>query len=213
MRVPLIDIVPRLRRMLSRPQAMTKALVMSAVADVVEGLAMAALLPTISALAADDTWWGLGVGGWLLVFFGLALLSFCCNAVKDSWNYAIAMDFLKSIHRLVGDRVARQPLGWFARPLSGKLSRMVSTELMTTGEIFAHMIGPLVAKLSTAIVVIVAAWFWNPLLGLVLTVSVPVFLLITVAATALIRRGGRIHEPDEVVLADRIVEYAQCQGP
>lgn len=89
---------------------------------------------------------------------------------------------------------------------------MVSAELMTTGEIFAHMIGPLVQKLATAVVVIVAAWFWNPLLGLVLTLSVPVFILITLCSTALARHGDRMHEPDEETLANRIVEYAQCQG-
>lgn len=212
MRFAVIDIVPRLRRMVSDPPGMTRATAISVVSGVLEGLALAALLPAISALATDDTWWGLGTGGWIIVLAVLAVLSFACNAVKERWNYAVALDFLKSIHRLVGDQVARQPLGWFSRPLAGKLSRMVSSELMNTGSIFAHMMGPLVAKLATATVLVVVAWFWDPLLGLVLTVSVPLFVLITVGAASLIRRGGRIHEPDEVVLADRIVEYAQCQG-
>lgn len=212
MRLPLIDIVPRMRRMLSRPEAMTPALLTSAVSGLVEGLALASLLPAISSLAADEAWWGLTTPGWLVVFAALALVSVGLNFVKDQRNYLVAMDFLRSIHRLVGDRVSRQPLGWFARPLAGRLSRMVSSELMTTGEIFAHMIGPLVSRIVTAAVVIVAAWFWNPWLGLVLTLAVPVFLVITLCSTALARKGGRIHEPDEEELADRIVEYAQCQG-
>ncbi|WP_291473334.1 ABC transporter ATP-binding protein [Corynebacterium sp.] len=212
MKLPLIDIVPRMRRMISHPEAMTPALLTSAVAGLVEGLALAALLPAISSLAADEAWWGLTTPGWLVVFAVLALVSVALNFVKDQRNYRVAMDFLRSIHRLVGDQVSRQPLGWFARPLAGRLSRMVSSELMTTGEIFAHMIGPLVSRIVTATVVIVAAWFWSPWLGLVLTLAVPVFLVITLCSTALARKGGRIHEPDEEELADRIVEYAQCQG-
>lgn len=212
MKLPLTDIVPRMSRMVSEPKAMIPALGVSAVAGLIEGLALAAVLPAISSLAADEAWWGLSTGGWLIVFAVLSLCSVGCNFLMNKLNYAVALDFLRSIHRLVGDRVSRQPLGWFARPLAGRLSRMVSAELMTTGEIFAHMIGPLVQKLATAVVVIVAAWFWNPLLGLVLTLSVPVFILITLCSTALARHGDRMHEPDEETLANRIVEYAQCQG-
>lgn len=212
MNLPLIDIVPRMRRMLSHPEAMTPALSVSAASGFAEGLALASLLPAVSSLATDRAWWGLTTLGWLVVLAVLTLVSFSLNFVKNQWNYRVAMDFLRSIHRLVGDRVSRQPLGWFARPSAGRLSRMVSSELMTTGEIFAHMIGPLVARAVTAVVVIVAAWFWDPWLGLVLTLAVPVFLVITLCSTALARTGGRVHEPDEAELADRIVEYAQCQG-
>ncbi|MDN6438914.1 MAG: ABC transporter ATP-binding protein/permease [Corynebacterium nuruki] len=212
MTLPLLDIVPRMRRMISHPEAMTPALLISAVSGLVEGLALSALLPAISSLAVDRAWWGLPTVGWIVVFAVLALVSFSLNFVKDQRNYVVAMDFLKSIHRLVGDRVSRQPLGWFSRPLAGRLSRMVSSELMTTGEIFAHMIGPLVSRIVTAAVVIVVSWFWNPLLGLILTLAVPVFVVITLCSTALARRAGHIHEPDEEELADRIVEYTRCQG-
>jgi ATP-binding cassette subfamily B protein len=212
MTLPLLDIVPRMRRMISHPEAMTPALLISAASGLVEGLALSALLPAISSLATDEAWWGLPTVGWVVVFAALALVSFSLNFVKDQRNYVVAMDFLKSIHRLVGDRVSRQPLGWFSRPLAGRLSRMVSSELMTTGEIFAHMIGPLVSRIITAAVVIVVSWFWNPLLGLILTLAVPVFVVITLCSTALARRAGHIHEPDEEELADRIVEYTRCQG-
>lgn len=212
MKLPLIDIVPRLRKMIENPKDMTTSLLLAVVSGVIGGLALAALLPTISSLATDEAWWGLTTVGWLVVFAVLALVSFSLNYVKERRSYMVALSFLQSIHRLVGDQVSRQPLGWFARPLAGGLSRMVSSQLMTTGEIFAHMIGPLVSRIATAAVVIIAAWFWNPWLGLILTLAVPVFFIITLCATALARIGERIHEPDEQILANRIVEYSQCQG-
>lgn len=210
--LPLIDILPRLRRMISHPERMGPALFLNGLSGFIEGLALASLLPAISSLAADEAWWGLTTPGWLVVFAVLAVSSVGLNFIKDQRSYFVAMDFLRSIHRLVGDRVSRQPLGWFARPLAGQLSRMVSSELMNTGQIFAHMIGPLVSRIVTATVVIVVAWFWNPWLGLILTLAVPVFVVITLCSTALLRKGSRMHEPDEVALADRIVEYSQCQG-
>ncbi|MGN5238418.1 MULTISPECIES: ATP-binding cassette domain-containing protein [unclassified Rhodococcus (in: high G+C Gram-positive bacteria)] len=212
MKLPLIDIVPRMQRMISHPEHMRPAIAASVIVGLVEGFALAALLPTISALAEDDAVWGLGLAGWLWVLGGLSVASFLLNYWASKANYDVALDFLRSFHRLVGDQVAKQPLGWFARPLAGALSRMVSSELMSAGEIFAHMFGPLVSRSTAAIVIIVAAWFWDPALGLILTAAVPVFVLITLVSTALMRKGRSIHEPKEATLANRVVEYAQCQG-
>ncbi|MBK7822017.1 MAG: ABC transporter ATP-binding protein [Tessaracoccus sp.] len=212
MTLPLIDIVPRMQRMVSRPEAIPPVMMIAALCGLVEGLALAAMLPAISSLATGEPVWGLGIGGWLVVFAMLAAVSFGVNYWQNQRSYGVALDFLNSIHHLIGDQVSRQPLGWFGRPLAGRLSRMVSTELMQAGEIYAHMFGPMVSRVSAAVVVVVAAWFWNPLLGLILTVSAPVFAVITLISTAFMRRGRAAHEPEEVNLANRIVEFAQCQG-
>lgn len=210
--LPLIDIVPRMKRMVSHPENMRPAIAGSIIVGLVEGVALAALLPTITTLAQGTPVWGMGLAGWLWVLGILSVVGFGLHYFSESANYAVALDFLRSLHRLVGDQVAKQPLGWFARPAAGALSRMVSSELMSAGEIFAHMFGPLVSRSTAAFVIIVAAWFWDPTLGLILTVAVPVFVLITLASTALMRKGRAIHDPQEVNLANRVVEYAQCQG-
>ncbi|MEJ9077167.1 ABC transporter ATP-binding protein [Gordonia malaquae] len=212
MTLPLTDIVARMRRMLSQPSRLRGALAVSVGAGLIEGLALAALLPAISSLASDDAVWGLRIGGWVAVLAVLSVASFAVNYFAARRMYDAALDFLRSIHRLVGDQVAKQPLGWFARPISGALSRLVSTELMMAGEILAHMLGPLASRGTAAAVIVIAAWVWNPLLGLVLTVAAPVFVGITLGSTALLRRGREMHEPSEIALADRIVEFAQCQG-
>ena len=98
MTLPLIDIIPRLRRMISRPRAMTPALLVSAASGLVEGLALASLLPAVSSLATDGPWWGLTTPGWLAVLTVLTLAGVGLNFVKDQWNYRVAMDFLRICH-------------------------------------------------------------------------------------------------------------------
>lgn len=212
MNLPLTDIIPRCRRMLARPEAMRAVITIAVIAGLLEGAALGALLPTVTALATDRTVWGLGFTAWLWVLAGLTLTTFVANYLSNRWGYSIALDFLKNIHRLVGNRVTRQPLGWFAQSRAGRLSRIVSTELMTTGEILAHMIVPLISRTAAAGVIIVVSWCWDPLLGLVLTGAVPVFILLTIASTTLMRRATRRTTPAQEELADRIVEFAQCQG-
>lgn len=210
--LPVADIVPRSKKMLSRPAELNTVLGVSALAGLIEGLALASLLPSVTALAQSSPVWGLSLAGWLWVLGALAALSFVVNYVCARRSYDVALDFLRSIHRIFGDQVAKQPLGWFDRPIAGSLSRLVSTELMMAGEILAHMISPLASRGVAAVVIIVAAWIWSPLLGLVLTCAVPIFITITVVSATCLRKGRSIHEPAELVLANRIVEYAQCQG-
>ncbi|NNG97214.1 ABC transporter ATP-binding protein [Gordonia araii NBRC 100433] len=198
--------------MVSNPDALQPAIAIAVLCGLAEGLALAAMLPAISSLASGEPVWGMGLGGWLWVFAFLAAASFGLNYWQSQRTYAVALDFLKSIHRIIGDQVSKQPLGWFARPVAGRLSRMVSTELMMAGEIFAHMLGPLVSRITSAVVIVIAAWCWNPVLGLVLTLAAPVFIVITLVSTAFMRKGRNLHEPEEVILADRIVEFSQCQG-
>ena len=75
MTLPLIDIVPRMQRMVSRPEAIPPVMMIAALCGLVEGLALAAMLPAISSLATGEPVWGLGIGGWLVVFAMLAAVS------------------------------------------------------------------------------------------------------------------------------------------
>lgn len=58
MKLPLIDILPRLRRTISNPDALRPAVGAAALVGGVEGLALAALLPAISSLASGAPVWG-----------------------------------------------------------------------------------------------------------------------------------------------------------
>lgn len=212
MKLTLLDIVPRIKRMLKDPHLINTNIWFSIAAGLIEGVALCLLLPCVTALANNEPVWGLGVWGWVIVLSILAVVSAIVGYVQSLRSYQTALDFLVNVHKKVGDQVSSLPLGWFNRPLAGLLSRLVANELVMTGEIIAHMLSPIIQRVTASIVLLVFAWTWDWHLGLACTISIPVFLLLVLCTTGLINKGKSIGEPTEVELSNRLVEFTHCQA-
>ena len=212
MKLTLLDIVPRIKRMLKDPHLINTNIWFSVAAGLIEGVALCLLLPGITALAHNEPVWGLGIWGWVTVLSILAAISAVVGYLQSLRGYQAAIDFLVNVHKKVGDQVSSLPLGWFNRPLAGLLSRLVSNELVMTGEIIAHMLSPIIQRVTSSVVLLVFAWAWDWRLGLAVTISIPIFLMFVLATTALIKKGKSIGEPTEVELSNRIVEFTHCQA-
>ena len=212
MKLTLVDIIPRIKRMLKEQRLINTTIWFSIAAGLIEGVALCLLLPCVTALANNEPVWGLGVWGWVIVLSILAVVSATVGYVQSLRGYQTALDFLVNVHKKVGDQVSSLPLGWFNRPLAGLLSRLVANELVMTGEIIAHMLSPIIQRVTASIVLLVFAWTWDWHLGLACTISIPVFLLLVLCTTGLINKGKSIGEPTEVELSNRLVEFTHCQA-
>ena len=212
MKLTLVDIIPRIKRMLKEQRLINTTIWFSIAAGLIEGVALCLLLPCVTALANNEPVWGLGVWGWVIVLSILAVVSAIVGYVQSLRGYQTALDFLVNVHKKVGDQVSSLPLGWFNRPLAGLLSRLVANELVMTGEIIAHMLSPIIQRVTASIVLLVFAWTWDWYLGLACTISIPVFLLLVLCTTGLINKGKSIGEPTEVELSNRLVEFTHCQA-
>ena len=212
MKLTLVDIIPRIKRMLKEQRLINTTIWFSIAAGLIEGVALCLLLPCVTALANNEPVWGLGVWGWVIVLSILAVVSAIVGYVQSLRGYQTALDFLVNVHKKVGDQVSSLPLGWFNRPLAGLLSRLVANELVMTGEIIAHMLSPIIQRVTASIVLLVFAWTWDWHLGLACTISIPLFLLLVLCTTGLINKGKSIGEPTEVELSNRLVEFTHCQA-
>ena len=212
MKLTLVDLIPRIKRMLKEQRLINTTIWLSIAAGLIEGVALCLLLPCVTALANNEPVWGLGVWGWVIVLSILAVVSAIVGYVQSLRGYQTALDFLVNVHKKVGDQVSSLPLGWFNRPLAGLLSRLVANELVMTGEIIAHMLSPIIQRVTASIVLLVFAWTWDWHLGLACTISIPVFLLLVLCTTGLINKGKSIGEPTEVELSNRLVEFTHCQA-
>lgn len=183
-----------------------------AVSGLCHGFALLTLLPAASSLATGMPVWGLSFWGWLIVLVAIAIVGVGTEFYGMRTGYIGVLGFIHDFHQAVGNKVARLPLGMFDSGSSGRLSRMVTQEMMNLGESAAHFIFSLVQKLSAVLVVTVGTWFWDWRLGLTLTIAFPIMLAFLHISRVLLDKGKQVSEPAESELAARMVEFATCQG-
>jgi len=185
---------------------------LSCIVGVVRGLSLIAFIPVAIALTSGRPAWGMNLTAWLIVLALCALASFITEYLLAMRSYMVSFDFLSNMHRAIGDKVASLPLGSFRADTAGKMSRLVSRELMLLGEMFAHMYSPFIAAIVTSLTMLVGITVFSPALGLVCVLAIPVIAGGVWVARTCLNSGSALKEPPAQELSHRIVEYATKQG-
>ena len=185
---------------------------LSCIVGVVRGLSLIAFIPAAIALTSGRPAWGMNLTAWLIVLALCALASFTTEYLLAMRSYMVSFDFLSNMHRAIGDKVASLPLGSFRADTAGKMSRLVSRELMLLGEMFAHMYSPFIAAIVTSLTMLVGITVFSPALGLVCVLAIPVIAGGVWVARTCLNSGSALKEPPAQELSHRIVEYATKQG-
>lgn len=176
------------------------------------GLALAIMMPATTTLQTQSTQWGVSFWGWMIVLASVALLASVFSFLGTKLSYTAGLGFMKNMQTIVGNKVARLPLGWFQADSAGKLSRMVTQEMISTGQTAAFFIGQLLKNASAVVVFCIATWFWNWQLGILLTLAIPVLFLLMKISQICVGKGNSLEESAEQEIASRVVEFAKCQG-
>ncbi|WP_315298399.1 ABC transporter ATP-binding protein [uncultured Actinomyces sp.] len=210
----MLDLISRLREPLSEQGRadFVQATVLSCVVGAVRGVSLVAFIPAAIALTSGAPAWGMSLGSWLALLAACALTSFVVEYLLAMRSYVVSFDFLANMHRAIGDKVASLPLGSFRADTAGKMSRLVSRELLLLGEMFAHMYSPLIAAIVTSATMLVGITVFSPVLGLVCVAAIPVIGGGVWVSRRCLQSGSALTEPPARELSHRIVEYATKQG-
>lgn len=210
----MFELISRLREPLSAAGRTNfrQVTALSCIVGVVRGLSLIAFIPAAIALTSGRPAWGMDLTAWLIVLALCALASFITEYLLAMRSYMVSFDFLSNMHRAIGDKVASLPLGSFRADTAGKMSRLVSRELMLLGEMFAHMYSPFIAAIVTSLTMLVGITVFSPALGLVCVLAIPVIAGGVWVARACLNSGSALKEPPAQELSHRIVEYATKQG-
>lgn len=210
----MFELISRLREPLSAAGRTNfrQVTALSCIVGVVRGLSLIAFIPAAIALTSGRPAWGMNLTAWLIVLALCALASFITEYLLAMRSYMVSFDFLSNMHRAIGDKVASLPLGSFQADTAGKMSRLVSRELMLLGEMFAHMYSPFIAAIVTSLTMLVGITVFSPALGLVCVLAIPVIAGGVWVARTCLNSGSALKEPPAQELSHRIVEYATKQG-
>ena len=210
----MFELISRLREPLSAAGRTNfrQVTALSCIVGVVRGLSLIAFIPAAIALTSGRPAWGINLTAWLIVLALCALASFITEYLLAMRSYMVSFDFLSNMHRAIGDKVASLPLGSFRADTAGKMSRLVSRELMLLGEMFAHMYSPFIAAIVTSLTMLVGITVFSPALGLVCVLAIPVIAGGVWVARTCLNSGSALKEPPAQELSHRIVEYATKQG-
>ena len=210
----MFELISRLREPLSAAGRTNfrQVTALSCIVGVVRGLSLIAFIPAAIALTSGRPAWGMNLTAWLILLALCALASFITEYLLAMRSYMVSFDFLSNMHRAIGDKVASLPLGSFRADTAGKMSRLVSRELMLLGEMFAHMYSPFIAAIVTSLTMLVGITVFSPALGLVCVLAIPVIAGGVWVARTCLNSGSALKEPPAQELSHRIVEYATKQG-
>lgn len=207
-------LLARFRRfMTERDRAMNRSgMACCVLSGALAGVSLSVMMPAAAALQSGSPQWGLDFPAWMAVLAAIALSSCTLSFFGTKLGYTAGLGFMRNMQVLVGNKVSRLPLGWFGAKSAGRLSRMVTQEMLSTGQAVAYFIGGLAKSSSAALVFCLGGWLWSWQLGLVLTAAIPAVFLLLKLAQACIGRCSAIESPAEQELASRVVEFAQCQA-
>ena len=210
----MFELISRLREPLSSEgrAGFSHVMYLSCIVGLVRGFSLISFIPAAIALTSGQPAWGMGLPGWLIALAVCAAASFILEYFLAIRSYVVAFDFLTNMHRAIGDKIASLPLGAFRADTAGKTSRLVSSELMMLGEIFAHMYSPLIAAIVTSLTMLVGITVFSPMLGIACLAAIPIVGGGVWVARRCLLSGSALKEPPAQELSHRIVEYATKQG-
>ena len=197
------------RRYLDKPGVVNALIAGYAVSALLQGLAFVALIPFLRAFLGPDPASSLT---WLWVLIGLGAAAFLVNWISMTLSMRISViDVCGNLISKIGRRVSALPLGWFRARSAGDVAAAVSSEV----DILSHLSSVVLPNLVSAIVipgtVLVATFFFDWRLALVMTVSLPFTYLVWRWGLRSMKQEHAQEPALSSASAGRLIEYAQLQ--
>ncbi|MGP3975842.1 ABC transporter ATP-binding protein [Streptomyces sp. 8N114] len=173
-----------------------------------EGIAMAFLVPVLRAVFDGDTDAALR----RLAVLAVVVLATCIARYQQAMRgFNLAVTTLTTLHERLGDHLVTLPLGWFTSEKVGRLARSATTGTFTVTNVFAHLLTPVVSGIVTPVTVVAAMLVLDWRLGLVLVCCAPLLYVTHRWSASWIGRSEEQREAADALAGNRVVEFARAQ--
>ena len=182
---------------------------MAAAYGVLCGLTMAALAPLLAHGLRGD---GRVAMGWLGALLLGVLLSWMGRRTVEQAGVRVGVAVLQSGRHRLGQHLVSLPIGWYTPQNTARIGHVVTQGMMGIAQLPAHVFTPLISGVATALIVWLALLVWNPVLGLVAVIALPLLAGAFAWASSLSARANAAFQRDFAEASQRVVEFAQAQS-
>ncbi|MDH1703855.1 ABC transporter ATP-binding protein [Comamonas terrigena] len=173
------------------------------------GLTMAALAPLLAHGLRGD---GRAAIGWLGALLLGVLLSWLARRTVEQAGVRVGVAVLQSGRHRLGQHLVSLPIGWYTPQNTARIGHVVTQGMMGIAQLPAHVFTPLISGAATALIVWLALLVWNPVLGLVAVIALPLLAGAFAWASSLSARANAAFQSDFAETSQRVVEFAQAQS-
>jgi ATP-binding cassette subfamily B protein IrtB len=177
-------------------------------AAVLQGVAFALLVPVLRTVLGNEPG---QVWPWVTAFAVCSLGYAVVQAACLSQGFTVGARISRVLHQRLADRALGLPIGWFTGGRAAELGRLASQNVIQVMNMPAHLLRPLVSAVLTPLTLVLATFFFDWHVGLVLLLCAPVLLGVHVWSTRVVRRLDRGRDTAIDESADRVLEFAQNQ--
>lgn len=173
------------------------------------GLTMAALAPLLAHGLRGD---GRAAMGWLGALLLGVLLSWLARRTVEQAGVRVGVAVLQSGRHRLGQHLVSLPIGWYTPQNTARIGHVVTQGMMGIAQLPAHVFTPLISGAATALIVWLALLVWNPVLGLVAVIALPLLAGAFAWASSLSACANAAFQRDFAETSQRVVEFAQAQS-
>lgn len=176
---------------------------------VLQGLAMALLVPLLQALFNQDQ---AALTRYLQLLLLIVVFTSLARYQQTVKGAALALLVLQSLHHRLGDKLTQLPLHWFDNEKVGRLSRSATAGTLMVTNIFAQLLPPVVNGYLTPFTVALTLFWFDWHLALAALFSMPIIYFAQRQSANWIANMERAVDLAGVEASNRVVEFARYQG-
>lgn len=176
---------------------------------ILSGLTIMFFIPVVSYLLQGDI---KNAVFWFIPLLVGMFLSLKLRQITDESGIRMGEGLLRNARHRIGDHVATLPIGWFTPDNNARLSHVISKGIMEVAQLPAHLFTPVISGSVAPLVLIIALFILNPILGFVVLTGVPLIVGMLLLAAHLGEKADAEFNESTAQTSERIVEFAQAQS-
>lgn len=176
---------------------------------ILSGLTIMFFIPVVSYLLQGDI---KNAVFWFIPLLVGMFLSLKLRQITDESGIRMGEGLLRNARHRIGDHVATLPIGWFTPDNNARLSHVISKGIMEVAQLPAHLFTPVISGSVAPLVLIIALFILNPILGFVALTGVPLIMGMLLLAAHLGEKADAEFNESTAQTSKRIVEFAQAQS-